>query len=329
MATLLEERYDLVFVFREDFCETIGRFDEITNVRARHTATDELFRVVDVGFEAELLAGLLGDGDSITSEHLDVDTEVVGFTDGAGRVGTGRVEHAEHTEELPLFAFLLRGDTKGSETASGELLSGVTVVGDGVSVKLGEFEDSIWGSLGASDLFAVLLDFGGNALGDGVERGEFVGLPATLEHLLGLGVVLAGQLRGREHETPETHLESDNSDLVNGVERLDVVRRGKDSSSHEPVGVHTFSNEGIVQTELVGGKCTRLVRAEDINTSQGLDSREFLDDSLATSKVGGANGERGGGDDGQTDRHTNDEEDEGVDEQVVLLRGGNLDMSEE
>ena len=107
------------------------------------------------------------------------------------------------------------------------------------------------------------------------------------------------------------------------------MRRGKDSSSHEPVGVHTFSNEGIVQTELVGGKCTRLVRAEDINTSQGLDSREFLDDSLATSKVGGANGERGCGDDRQTNRHTNDEEDEGVDEQVVLLRGGNLDMSEE
>ena len=70
MTTFLKERDDLVLVFRENFGESIGSFDKVTDVRAGHATTDELFGIVDVGVETELFASFLGDGDGVSGEHL-------------------------------------------------------------------------------------------------------------------------------------------------------------------------------------------------------------------------------------------------------------------
>ena len=58
--------------------------------------------------------------------------------------------------------------------------------------------------------------------------------------------------------------------------------------------------------ELVGGERAGLVRAEHVAAGEGLDGGELLADGLAAGEVGGADGERGRGDAGQTDGHTND-----------------------
>ena len=67
VTTLLQHLYDLVFVFGEDFGETVGALDEVVLGSAGETAVDELGRVVDLGTECKHLASLLRDGDSVTT----------------------------------------------------------------------------------------------------------------------------------------------------------------------------------------------------------------------------------------------------------------------
>lgn len=126
-----------------------------------------------------------------------------------------------------------------------------------------------------------------------------------------------------------THLETNNRDLVDGVEAADIMRRGEDSDGHEPVWVNVGRDERVVERELVGCECTGLVRAKDIHARERLDRREFLYDGLSSCEVSRTDGKRRGGDDWETDGHADDEEDEGVDEEVVLRRRRDLDSAEE
>ena len=151
-------------------------------------------------------------------------------------------------------------------------------------------------------MLAVVRDLGGDTLGDGVKGRELLRRPAVLENLAGLGVVAQGR----------------DGDAVNRVERLDVVRRRERGDGHHPlrrqraqrhsthVDVDTLGDEGVVNRELVGGERAGLVRAEHVAAGEGLDGGELLADGLAAGEVGGADGERGRGDAGQTDGHTND-----------------------
>jgi hypothetical protein len=70
VTTLLQHLYDLVLVFGEDFGETIGALDEIVLGSTGKTTGDEPGRVVDLGAESKHLAGLLGDGNSVTTVEL-------------------------------------------------------------------------------------------------------------------------------------------------------------------------------------------------------------------------------------------------------------------
>lgn len=88
-------------------------------------------------------------------------------------------------------------------------------------------------------------------------------------------------------------------------------------------------NEWVVQRQLVGSQSTGLVGTEHVDTSKRLDGSKLLNNGLSPSEVGGTDGESCRGDDGQTDGYTDDEEDKGVNEQVVLGRTGNIDVSEE
>jgi len=70
VTSFLKERDDLIFVFWENLCKPIGSFDKVSHVRSGHSATDELFRVLDVGVEAELFAGFFGYCYGVTGDHL-------------------------------------------------------------------------------------------------------------------------------------------------------------------------------------------------------------------------------------------------------------------
>lgn len=143
MATLLQHLDDLVLVFGENFTESIGGLDEVVDIATRHATTrDEALGVVDVGSHTELLAGFDSDGDGVTSKHLDLDTEVTGFVDGGSSVASGRVEHGEETEELPLAVFL-KSNSERSESTLGELEGLLAVNFGGLLVGLAESEDTI------------------------------------------------------------------------------------------------------------------------------------------------------------------------------------------
>jgi hypothetical protein len=70
VTTLLQHLDDLVFVFGEDFGETVGALDEVVLGGTSETAVDELSRVVDLGTESKHLAGLLSDGNSVTTVDM-------------------------------------------------------------------------------------------------------------------------------------------------------------------------------------------------------------------------------------------------------------------
>jgi hypothetical protein len=269
VTTLLQHLDDLVLVFGEDFGETVGALDKVVLGGTSKTAVDELGRVVDLGTESKHLASLLGDGNSVTTvrmlavkrevkaleylrQHLDGDTELLSLDDGLGGILTGRVEHRHETKEDPVTVVLLVSDTERAETTASELSSLLLVEAGSLLVAVGEVDNGLGGTLGADILVTSHVADGSDTLGDGVEGSELLSLPAHVEDLASLGVATDGE----------------NGNLVNGVERLEVVGRGESSDSHHPVDILALSDVRLAERELVGSKSTGLVRAENIDTSK-------------------------------------------------------------
>ena len=250
MATFLQHLDDLVLVLGENFSETIGLLNEIVLSRTRKTTVDETLRVVDLGTESKHLASLLGNSDGITSKHLDGKTKNLGLSDGGSGILTRGVEHRQHAEQLPFLVTFLDSDTKRTETTSSELGSLSLVHVGGLLGAVAEVQDSLGSALGTDVLDTILLALGGDTLGDRVEGSELVSLPASREHFLGSWVSLEGE----------------DSNLVDGVKRLDIVGRSESRDGHHPVDIDTLGDIGVANAELVGSEGTSLIGAEDIDT---------------------------------------------------------------
>lgn len=320
VATLLENLDDRVLVLGENFSETIGSLDEIVNLRAGHVTTatkTETLSVVDVGSETELARSLTSDTDSITSQHLDGQTEVLGFVDSAGSVVTRGVRAGHNSENLPSTLTTLAGNTEGTETTGSELgdavLVGlVNVLGDRV-VLLDGLENEKRGTLDTGDALALGgLDNSGDLLGDGIEGVEVNDLVLG-QDALGTGV----------------ELERLEESLVNGIDTLLLAGSGQAGSKHQVIGVNALDGVGLRERKLVLGQSTGLVRAENLDTSKGLDGRELLDDGLLLGEVGGTDSHGGGNDGGKTDRDTDNGNGQGeaqdVDDTVGAVEGRNPD----
>jgi hypothetical protein len=295
VATLLENLDDGVLVLGEDLGETIGSLDEIVDLRTGHVTTAtkaETLRVVDVGTETELARSLTSNADGVTSKHLDGKTKVLGLVDGAVGIVTRGVRAGHNTENLPRALATLAGNTKRTETTGSEL-SNLVLVGlvdllrDGVVLSDG-VEDSHGGTLDADNALALRgLDGNLDLLGDGVERLE-VEDGVLGENVLGKRVVAEG-------------LEES---LINGINTLLLAGRSETGSEHQVIGVDTLDAERLRERQLVLGESTSLVRAEDLDTSKGLNGRELLDDGLLLGEVGGTDSHGGSDDGGKTDGNT-------------------------
>ena len=209
VATLLQHLDDLVLVLGEDFSETIGLLNEIVLSSSSNTTSNESLGVVDLGAESKKLAGFLCDGNGVTSQHLNGETEVLSLKNGVCRIVSGRVEHGKHANNLPWVVATLGCNTKGSETTSGKVSCGITVVLSGGLVAFSNGEHGLGRTLAESPFLALERANGGDSLGDGVEGHVLLGLPALLQDFSGLWVSLEGQ----------------DSDLVDRVESLQVVGR--------------------------------------------------------------------------------------------------------
>jgi len=315
VTTLLQHLDDLVLVLGEHLSETVGLLNQVVLTRTSETAVDQTVSVVDLGTQSKHLAGLLGNGDGVTSQHLDGQTKVLGLSDGVGSVLTGRVEHGQHAEQLPGLTLLLDSDTQGTETTAGELGGLLLVEASLLLGALGQVEDSLGGTLGTGVADAIARADRGDALGHRVEGSELLGDPVAGQDLTSLGVAAQGQ----------------DGDLVDGVQVLDVVRRSNGRNSHHPVHIHTLGDIGLTDGQLVGGEGSGLVRAEHVDTGEGLDGSELLHDGLLLGQVGGTDSQGGSRDDGETDGDTDDEQDQGVVEQVdrAVLRSRDLEVTEE
>ncbi|KAJ6439395.1 LOW QUALITY PROTEIN: fungal specific transcription factor [Purpureocillium lavendulum] len=107
MAALLQHLDDGVLVLGVDLGEAVGALDKVVLDAAGEPAVDELLRVVDLGAEGQHLARLLGDGDGVAGEHLDGHAQVRGLDDGLGRVLARGVEHGQQAEQDPVAVVLL------------------------------------------------------------------------------------------------------------------------------------------------------------------------------------------------------------------------------
>lgn len=250
MATLLQHFDNLVFVFRENFGETIGPFHEIVLGCSGNATSDKAVRVVDFGSESQKLASFLCDGDGVTSQHFDAETKVLSFNDGVCGIFARRIEHRQHANDLPWFVATLGGDTKGTEATTCEVGCSVTVMFGGCFVALGNCQDSLGCTFGELPTLAFESTDGGDALGDRIERDVLFGFPALLQDLASLGVALQGE----------------DCNFVDWVQRFQIVRRCKCSTSHHPVDIFAFGNIGLADRQLIGCEGTGLIGAENINT---------------------------------------------------------------
>ena len=307
VTTLLENLDDVVLVLGEDLGETIGSLDEIVDLGTGHftaTTKTKTFSVVDVGTKTELARRLPSDTDGITSQHLDGQTKGPGLVDSAASIVTGRVRAGHDAENLPRVVTALASDTERTETTGSELGDLVLVglvdsFGDGV-VLLDGLENEKRGALDTDDTLALRgLDNGHDLLGDGVEGVEVNNLVLAED---GLGARV--ELEGLEES------------LVDGINTLLLAGGGQAGSQHEVFRLDTGDRVGLGERELVLGQSTGLVRAENFDTSEGLDGAELLDDGLLLGEVGGTDSHGGGDDSGETDGHTDDGDGQGELEDV-------------
>lgn len=302
VTTLLENLDDVVLVLGEDLGESISGLDEIVDLGTGHvttTAETETLSVVDVGTETELAGGFTGDTDGITSQHLDGETESLGFVDGAGSIVTWGIRAGHDTEDLPLAFAALAGDTEGTETTGGELgdlvLVGlVDILWDGV-VLLDGLQDEKGSALDTDDALARgRLDNGLDLLGDGIE-----------------GVELNDLVLGEDRLGAWVVAESLEEGLVNSIDTLLLAGGGQTGSQHEVIRLDTLDGEWLGERELVLGERTGLVRAENLDTSQRLNGGQLLDDGLLLGEVSSSDSHGGGDDSGETDGDTNDGDGQG------------------
>jgi hypothetical protein len=302
VTTLLENLDDVVLVLGENLSETIGSLNEIVDLRSRHftaASKTKTFSVIDVGTETKLAGSFTSNTDGITSQHLDGQTESLGFVDSAGGIVTRGVRAGHDTENLPRAVTTLASDTERTETTGGKLSDLVLVglidsFGDRV-IFLNGLENEKRGALDTDDALSLgRLDEGLDLLGDGIEGVEVDDLVLG-EDRLGAGVELEGLEEG----------------LVNGVNTLLLAGGSQTSSQHEIFRLDTGDSVRLGERELVLGERTSLVGAEDFDTSEGLDGAELLDDSLLLGEVCGADSHGGGNDSGETDGNTNDSNGEG------------------
>ena len=320
VTTLLQDLDDIVLVLGEDLSETIGSLNEIVNLRTGHVTTTtktKTFSIVDVCSKTELAGSLTSNTDGVTSQHLDGETKSLSFVDSLCSVVSWGVRARHDTENLPMAFTTLAGNTEGTETTGSEFSNLVLVVIedlliDGV-VFLNSAENEERGTLNTDDTLALgRLDNGSNLLGDGIEGVEFKDLVSG-ENVLGTWVV------------SERLQES----LVNGIETLLLAGSSQTSSQHEIISLNTIDCIWLSKGELVLGKGTSLVRAEDFDTSKRLNGGELLDDSLLLGKVGSTDGHGGSDDSWETDWNTNDSDGESefqnVNNSVVSVERGNPD----
>lgn len=309
VATLLQHLHDSVLVLREHLSESISTLAKLVDRATSHVTVKQLVRIVNLGTERKHAAGLLGDGDGVTSQHLNLKTESLGISDGLGGVATRRVEERQHAKHLPWAIGLTNSNSEGTETTAGKVGSLVLEELHLFGGDVAGLEHSVGSTLDTLVANAIVGADSSDTLGHGIEGSELLGGPALRDHVPGLGVALQGE----------------NGDLVNRVKSLDVVGGSESRDSHHPVDVNALHEERLTDRKLVGGQSTSLIRAEDIDTGKRLDGSELLNDGLLLSKVGSADSQGGGSDDGQTDGNTDNEQNQDVVEQVggVLRRASN------
>ena len=326
----LETFDDLVLVLGEDAGETVGVQDHLVQGGMLATGGGSVLQDlggVHVVTQTETTTGFFSDGELITGDHLDPDTEKESIVDGLLGVLTGRVEDGEETDEfetvtlsLVVVTFnFLESDSKSTEATHGEFLDvSLEPILDFLGlVAAAELNDDAGHTLGdtleATGRLLTVSTFG--TLVDGIEGFEIKDLDA----LVGLGGIGDGV--------------DDTS--VDGV--LILGTRSIGSQLDDIVGREraVSPDGGAVDGELVSGKGAGLVGAEDGDSGQLFDSSDTGDDGLVLGELLSADGEGDGQDGGHGDGNTADQEDEDVVETITVrvvvsgIEDENLENDEE
>ena len=134
MTETLQALDDLVLVFREHTGETVGiqnHFVQGGMLAAGGRSVLQNLGGIHVIAQTETTTRFLRDGELVTSNHLDPDTESDGIVDGLLGIFTGRVEDGEETDELETIALSLviitveffESNGQSTETTGGEFFN--------------------------------------------------------------------------------------------------------------------------------------------------------------------------------------------------------------
>ena len=102
VTALLQDIHDVELVFREDLRETVGLLDGLGGRAGLLVlGVTQAGRIENVRAHVQLPGGLLGDGQRIARDHLDLHAHLSRGRDGRLGIVPGRIEQGQHAEELP------------------------------------------------------------------------------------------------------------------------------------------------------------------------------------------------------------------------------------
>lgn len=314
MTEALETLDNLVFVFGEDTSETVCIQDHLVERSVLSTGSRSVLknlRGVHVVAETKTTAGFLCDGELITSDHLDLDTESHSIVDGLLGILTRGIENGKETNEFEAVTLtlwivtvdFLECDSESTKTTLSVLLDiGLEAGLDFVClVARAKFDNDT-----------------GHTLGNPLELSR--GLLAVCD--LGTFVDRVEWLEVEKFDTgtgASRITDGVNNALIDGILVLGTGSiGGKEDNILCREGA--VSADGVtVNGELVGGKGTRLVGAKNGDGSQFLDGGNTSNNSLVFGELLSTDGESDGQNSGHGNWNTTDQEDEDVVKTAAVL----------
>ncbi len=246
-------------VFGEYLGEAIGRFDGLGRRRCL-LALDvaEAGGIEDIAAHAECLGGLLGDGQRIARDHLDLHAHLPRRGDGCLGVFSWRVEKGQHAKKPPRAISLDPGHAQGAKTPCGELVDGLVDV-----------------RLHLLGIARQLQDHLGRTLGhlEGRSVRSFDGRLGTLAHRVERLEV--------GHLKPVQRLIVFQAAENRQIDGVIVIRARRQCGAHDDLlRCNAAQREGLAERQFVLGQGAGLVSAEHVHAGQLLDGHQAAHDGL-------------------------------------------------
>lgn len=126
--------------------------------------------MLNVPTHSQHFACLFGDRDRVSGQHFYTESQVLCICNCACGIVSWRIKHGEHSQEIPVFSFLLNCNAKRTKASACEFCGFLPKQSGDLSGRIDERNDRFWGPFGTSIANAITGCNCGNTFRNWIKR---------------------------------------------------------------------------------------------------------------------------------------------------------------